>query len=331
MPDFSNKAVELPLDQVLNYGCCNNELFCAVSLTGVTILKEGRYRSRHNKIDEACQYYNRPYITQAEYKEKFPNEFIKKTKRKKRKTDEEIVVKKRVKKSEFKVDKKQVSHRIRQFVNQMGGEKKLFFWSITFEIGTSDDCAHLLWNKWLTRLRKEKMIKEYLWVTERQKNKTIHFHMCINHYMDAKWANKYMRAAIMTSIDKKEIDWTREAAKNYNGVHISKNKKTGRAINFAKKKNEKSLTNYLTKYVTKNDEGFPHLAWHSSRGYSNLIITFRLTLEEFKQSNIEYLLDYAKKLDGQYFTFIRWKSNAPPEIIKYFSQLNNYIQTIIAN
>ena len=49
----------------------------------------------------------------------------------------------------------------------------------------------------------------------------------------------------MTSIDKKEIEWTRNQAANYNGVDIAKDRKTRRVTNFAKQNKEKALSNNL--------------------------------------------------------------------------------------
>ena len=141
-------------------------------------------------------------------------------------------------------------------MNQMRGEKMLYFWTITFPENTTDDTAYILLNKWLTRLRTEKMLKEYLWVGERQENNTIHFHMVINQKMNVQKANKYMRASIMHRINKGEIIYDRIAAMRYNGVDIAKDRKTKRVTNFAKQNKEKSLSNYLTKYVTKNNRTF---------------------------------------------------------------------------
>jgi hypothetical protein len=138
-----------------------------------------------------------------------------------------------------------------------------------------------------------------------------------------------MRASIMYSINENEIDWSREKAKNYNGVDIAKDRKTRRVINFAKKKKERALTNYLTKYITKNESTFSHLAWHSSRGYSNLIISFRLTYQELQQFRLMEKVKTDKPLTDQYFTFYKWKGSPPEFILQYFSQVNQHIQSLL--
>jgi hypothetical protein len=210
----------------------------------------------------------------------------------------------------------------------MKGEKLLYFWTVTFPKGTDDNTAFILLNKWLTRLRQEKLLKEYLWVTERQQNKTIHFHIVINQKLDVKKANRYMRACIMYSIDKNEIQWSRVQAMSYNGVDISKDRKTRRVTNFAKQNKQKSLSNYLTKYVTKNNETFSHLAWHSSRGYSNLITSVRFTSIEYQQSNCQNLLFTESPIETEWFIHYRWKGEPPKDLLNYLAQINQHVQTL---
>lgn len=318
----------------------------SVSIKGVTHLIEGRYKRRHQGSKEILQQPVTGFITEKDYYKKFPNELPKPKKKKPKKLltepepEPEIPVMKKPRVKAYVIDKKQVTHRILNYVNQMKGEKMLYMWTVTFHAGTSDDIAYKLWNKWLTRLRKENLIKEYLWVAERQKGdrlqdkskkptNTLHFHMAINHRMDIKKANRYMRACIMTCIDSNEITYSRENAKNYNGVDIAKNQKTRRVTNFAKKKNQKTLSQYLSKYVSKSTDTFTHLAWHNSRGYSNLIISIALTPAEFFGSTLRDLVDVEKGLEGQYFVFFRWKGEPPKKLLDYLAGCNQKIMELL--
>ena len=133
----------------------------------------------------------------------------------------------------------------------------------------------------------------------------------------------------MHSINSGEIQYDRTKAMRYNGVDIAKDRKTRRVINFAKQNKQKALTNYLTKYVTKNNEAFTHLAWHSSREYSNLIISVRFTQKEISASNIIELLNQDTPIIGEYYIFYRWKGKPPNELLSYLSQLNNGLQSLI--
>lgn len=318
----------------------------SVSMKGVTHLLEGRYKQRHQGSRDTLQQPTTGFITKKQYYKSFPEELQVKRKQIKKKVDNilqsdnqaQAVKVPRLK--AYTIDKKQVTHRILNYVNQMKGEKLLYMWTVTFHAGTQDAIAYKLLNKWLTRLRKESMIKEYLWIAERQKGdrlkdkskkptNTLHFHIAINNRMDVKRANRYMRASIMTCIDDGEINYSREHAKNYNGVDIAKNKTTHRVTNFAKQKNQKALSNYLAKYVSKSSDTFQHLAWHNSRGYSNLIISVALTPEEFFSSTLKELVDIDKPLEGQYFIFFRWKGEPPKSLLNYLAGCNQKIMELI--
>lgn len=300
-------------------------------MTGVTILTKSRFKLRHAGLKDIVQRPDTGFIM----KQDEPVTRIKLLSRKKatKKAASEFRPSdgQKITKSEYRINKKEVSHRIRGFLNQMRGEKMLYFWTITFPENTKDDTAYILLNKWLTRLRTEKMLREYLWIAERQQNKTIHFHMVINQKMNVQKANKYMRASIMHSINKGEIIYDRIAATRYNGVDIAKDRKTKRVTNFAKQNKERSLQNYLTKYVTKNDGSFQHLAWHSSRGYSNLITAVRFTYNEYQNGKCESLLDNENPLVCEYYSFRRWKGSPPKDLLTYLGLLNNDIQELIKN
>ena len=252
----------------------------SVSMSGITVLKGTNYKYRHHGYKEIIQVPVKGFVSKKEYKRINPPVPATTKSSRLKKHDDNLRSGKKKKVCIYSINRKEVRNRILQYVNQMKGEKLLYFWTITFPIRTSDDTAFILLNKWLTRLREENMLKEYLWIAERQENNTIHFHMVINRRMDIRKANKFMRASIMYSIKRKEVNWSFDSAMKYNGIDIAKNRKSKRIVNFAKAKCKKQLIIYLTKYISKNTTTFPHLAWHSSREYSNLIIAFRLTDDE---------------------------------------------------
>lgn len=305
------------------------DMTISLGMNGVTMLTKSRFKARHKGLTDIVQVPRHGFIMK-------PKKVVVKKVRKgntrlpnKVKKSIEDPKPQRVKIPKYHIDKTTVTNRIKAYVNQMKGEKMLYFWSISFPNGTQDDTAYILLNKWLTRLRTERMIREYLWIAERQENNTIHFHMVINHKMNVQLANKYMRASIMHSINKGEIVYDRIAAMRYNGVDIAKDRKTKRVTNFAKHNKQKSLTNYLTKYVTKNNSTFTHLAWHSSRGYSNLITAVRFTMSEYQKGRTEQLLDNDTPIIHEYYTFRRWKGSPPKDLLTYLGLLNHSIQTAL--
>lgn len=309
--------------QVLDVPWSHVDVVVAISLKGATFLKNSRYRSRYKG---APDYYHLPhygFVTKPQYKALFPQE---PAKPKRRNTVPKPVVPR--KPAAYTIDKKTVSHRILGFVNAMQGTKRLYLWTISFKEGTSDDTGFHLLRKWLQRMTTDEKLKHYCRVTERQKNGTIHFHIAINQYMDVKRANRYMRACMMRSVDNGELIMDRDDIMKYNGVDIAKNRKTGRVINFAKRKAQKSLSNYLAKYVSKNDSTWSQLAWHNSRTYSNVITHVHLSMAEYSKTLLQDKLQTDRPLDGEWFTFYRWKGPPPDTVQRHLAFVTNHIDNL---
>lgn len=309
--------------QLLDIPPTHNAMQASISFTGLTRLKKADYKARHGGFKEIVQIPSQGFILKKNDTEsaRRKKELSLKTKHRKALVITKAKVERRP--PEYVVNKKEVSHRIKNFVNQMPGKKMLFFWTVTFPVGTSDDIAFICLNKWLTRLRAESMLKSYIWVSERQQNGTIHFHLAIHQRMDVKLANKYMRASIMHCINANQINYSRVEAMRYNGVDISKDRNKKKVTNFAEGKNQRKLISYITKYVTKNTGTFQHLAWHSSRDYSNLIIAVRLTNSEFLQVVNSGYLNEIICFEGEYYEFYTWKKEPPPELLSYLKFVNN--------
>lgn len=232
----------------------------------------------------------------------------------------------------YKVNKREVRQRILGYINTQRGEKELYFWTVTFPKGITDDTAYRVFNIWLTSLRKWGMLKEYIWVAERQENGTVHFHIAIPHKMSVQKANAMMRGTLKNEVKKGTIDgYSVYKANRYNGVDIAKNRKTGRVVNFAVKKGSRSLSGYLTKYVTKNDTAFTHLAWHNSRGFSSLFTGVTFTVQEFKRFGFGWYIDRRRVFGDDFFTFCPWIDEPPPLLMQHLFQLNSYLQDQLEN
>jgi len=328
--------------QILRVPNHYEDMTAQATLSGITVLKNGKFKQRHGGSKLLIQKPREGLILRSKDEDERKRLLDLKQLKKRKKQNNGTTVQNSQNTRHYSINKKEVSHRIKNYVNQMSGEKKLYFWTITFPPNTSDDTAFICFNKWLTRLRKEKMLNSYLWITERQDGKrlnddtktptnTIHFHIAIHQRICVKKANRFMRACLFTCIDNKEIVYSREAAKNYNGVDIAKDRKTKRVINFAKQKKAKSLTNYLTKYISKNNGKFTHLAWHSSRDYSNLIIAVRLTESEYLTCGIKNYISEAKPIENEWFTFFRWKGEPPKDLLKYLAHINQVAMSLLPN
>lgn len=164
----------------------------------------------------------------------------------------------------FRLNKKKVREKCAALFSLDKARTFLAFYSISFPAGWSDDDGITCLNQWLTRLRKEYGLTHYLWVAERQKNGTIHFHLLTTERMTVKKSgeplsgtNGLLAKIIDYQITKKGLNFKFEREK-YNGVDV-------REV-----KNRKNLASYLTKYVSKNNTEMKCLCYHSSRSVSQL-------------------------------------------------------------
>lgn len=324
------------------------ELTIKADLNGVTILNEGRFRKRYTGSKQYAVDINGNLRTSAELKTHLegtgdlrPKKIVtppRATIEQKGTNDMEskdITLNAPVqtvgRQKSYSVNKPEVRARIFSFIHaQPVGKKELYFWTVTFPLKTSDAVIYRLFNTWLTRLRSDNLLKNYLWVAERQQNGTLHFHLAIPHKLPVKTANGYMRSCLASSCKAGEIDYSVFQCKRYNGVDIAKNRKERKVTNFALgKRGRRSLIGYITKYVTKNNGTFEHLAWHNSRGFSQLFTGVTFTLDEF--CNVYKLVDFVRRysaIKNQYFQFHPWTNGPPPNLEGELLKLNSYIQNL---
>lgn len=181
---------------------------------------------------------------------------------------------------EYKLNVKKVRARAWALFNTRQGQKHMSFNTISFPIGFSDDDAFKCFNVFLTRCRKKAGLKNYLWVSERQKNGTIHFHMITTEYMPIKQINSFMAVCLSKYFDayKGTEAFARYATKEefqakYNGVDVESVRNCER--------NKGKLANYITKYISKeNTITFSRLVWHCSRSVSALFTDINITEDE---------------------------------------------------
>jgi hypothetical protein len=312
----------------------NTEKPCKVTLTGIMILESGSYNDQYWLSSGYAVRPNGDLITKREAEaEKKPGS---------QKTGKKIVPKgapeegahKIVRNSSYRLNKKEVRHRCLGMFNMMGrsrfirGQAKrpplMNFVTITFRAGTSEDHCYQLLNTWLTSLRQEKKLLSYLWIAERQKNGTIHFHMLVPHYLNIVFANRKMMQSICGLVRKGIIsDWPLAAAKRYNGVDLAKDRKTKKVVNFAEPHRQKSLQRYITKYVSKNDESFTRQPWHCSRDWAALVKGVTLTREQLRAMLTDHKDCFDRNpLKNEFMKFYRWiKGGAPPKLAEHLADL----------
>jgi hypothetical protein len=331
-----------------------DSLLIKATTSGIVFLKDGRYRSRYtgNKFS-AVDINGNLWLRAAELKKKIKGGVLRPKKKEARvetQADNKFVqidspqISEKFSTSEgenlplinnpstiparqYFVNKKEVRQRILGYINTYRGKKELYFWTVTFPKGTTDEAAYKAYNHWLTELRKFRMLKNYIWVAERQEIGTVHFHIAIPHKMPVQRANRMMAGILKGYSKRGEIPASVYACNRYNGVDIAKNKNTKRVVNFAVKKGQKALVGYLTKYITKNNTPFNHLAWHNSRGYSSIFTGVTFTIAEFKKNGLYSRLDASKKLEGEFFVFVPWWGEPPQKLMQHLYELNSFLQS----
>jgi len=183
-----------------------------------------------------------------------------------------------------KINKTKVKGKMNALFNLKCSRKFMAFYSVSFPAGTTDDEAFICWNYFLTCLRKKFNLTNYVWVSERQKNGILHFHMLTNNYMPILSINRAMAIIINNQVLKGLMNWGASSLDKFNGVDVDsifnskRHKKTGKNMNPAEVRNW--IAKYVTKYVTKNNDKFTHLCWHCSRSVSLLFVSTVVFLNE---------------------------------------------------
>jgi hypothetical protein len=243
----------------------------------------------------------------------------------------------KISRRQYFVNEKLISARVYAYVSAMK-DPVLHVITISFPPVVSDDQGFQYLNNWLTVCRESLHLRDYLFVSEYQENGTIHFHVLVPQYLNIVKANRAMVTILCNQIRKGALDWNVHAAKRYNGVDLAKDRKTKKPTNFGDPKKRRNLVAYITKYVSKGrkprageDEkkGFPHLAWHNSRGFSSMFTGISITKLEGEFLGIRRLVNFAKIFISEFFSWLPWSANNPPAF--YTGMLRTANQAILYN
>lgn len=173
--------------------------------------------------------------------------------------------------------KTKIRNKILNFFSLNKSKKFCAFYSISFPVEITDEIGYKVFNTWLTRCRKDCGLKSYLWVAERQKNGTLHFHLITHNYMAIRKVNEYMKQSLFTQYEKGFLNCNPKVIEKYNGVDVdnlyhSKRKKNNNG-RLSQIEAQRKLSYYLTKYISKNEVKSERLPWHCSRDISALFIS----------------------------------------------------------
>lgn len=177
----------------------------------------------------------------------------------------------------YSLKKSKIRNKILNFFTLNASKKFCAFYTITFPFGISDDLAYQLLNTWLTRCRKLQGLRSYLWVAERQKNGTLHFHLITNNYMKIGVVNDFMKISLRNAKKKGLLTCRDNIINRYNGVDVDNlyypKKRRNNKKRHTRAEAMNKLSFYLTKYVTKNNTASQRLPWHCSRDISALFVS----------------------------------------------------------
>lgn len=223
----------------------------------------------------------------------------------------------------YTVNKKKVVSILSNFINCMNDSPTLFFYTITFPLRCPDDVAYRVLNSWLTSLRTGYSLKNYLWVAERQINKTIHFHIAIKEFLPIRLINNIMKKLLHNEIRKCTLNWNHLACSKYNGVDISKDRITKKVTNYALSANGKTIANYMSKYMIKGTELFKRQAWQCSKSLSSIFTKYNMSYDEFESRLINEIdCDYPM-FETDFYIFYKWRKTTPKEISNLLKLVNS--------
>lgn len=185
------------------------------------------------------------------------------------------------------------------------------FATLSFVEAVADGVAIGILNKFLTQVRKKFPDLQYLWVAERQENGNIHFHMLLNKFLpvgrwNAMWVVcQYNEGLRGHTEEGREISYSQVLDAYYLDQLVKfrptvLNEKTGKMrthlqallnpFDVKKISDVSGLAGYITKYVTKQEQGvkFGCRPWHCSRGISRLF-----TRQVTSPSTFRYMKSFA--------------------------------------
>lgn len=342
-------------------GMSGDPLIFRISHTGATLLKEGSFKKRFTGGEAVVDINGKLYTSKKDYlhalkKEEedriqykismgYPEKKARLTKTDKPGDKKSIGAKDtdvKIKK-QYSVNKTEVTNRIACMTSAMFSHQKsggfLGMLTITFPPAVNENIAMQALNTWLTALRQKgkRIIRQYLWVSERQDGKrledqskatnTIHYHMLILNRVNIVAVNRAMRVVLCNLVRAGVITYPLAAMKRYNGVDLAKDRKTRVVTNFCDPKSRKALSFYITKYVTKNSALFDNAAWGCSRGFSALFTGLTCTYQEFIKMCWDDAVWQEPAVSNKYFDFFPWfKDTGPPwQFVDLLSRVNSYI------
>lgn len=308
----------------------NEKKQCKLTKNGVVWLRKGAYNQRikpmepiRARISEGAKTANEKLSDMVQSLQKFEQSYFKNSCVDFVNNKEKDRGEKKVRNNLYSVNKRKVRARLTNFNNTEYGDKKMYFYSISFPLGMDEKFSTRLLNSVITSLRKDHGIQHYLWVAERQKKGQKHYHLCLFHYIRGRTLNEIVKKYIKHGIRKGQLNWSISSANKYNGVDISKDRKTGIPTNFASTGRGKHIASYITKYISKSSGEFEGQAWNCSRSVACVTDGICATVEEVVTIYSADIISDNATYENEWCYFFPWRKEAPPDFMKVMYDVNS--------
>lgn len=235
----------------------------------------------------------------------------------------------------YRINKSKVLRKASAFYNLKSSRRFMAFYSVSFPVGMDDKSAMKCLNIWLTRIRKISPKINYLWIAERQKNGTIHFHALVDKWLNIRVVNWFMSKAIDGVIKGDKLKGLNFNRSKYNGVDVKR------------VYNGKGVSKYLVKYMAKgsdqsvDDKGVIHRPFNCRcMGMSRLISAlFTKVIESFyngienwpyfKRDNPSDPFEFSVRV-SEFAFWVPYRFGLPPDINRRLCKMNNYLVDIFS-
>lgn len=223
----------------------------------------------------------------------------------------------------YSLNKSKLRKKLNSYSYLYQSKRFLAFYSISFPSNLSDGKCYQILNTCLTRIRKWRKKFSYIWVAERQKNGTIHFHMITNCYLQIRIVNAFFATAIENALLDGWDTEVRYEKERYNGVDVKR------------VWNVKGLRSYMSKYITKNNTKSNYLLWNCSSDVSALFTSMKVDSESiykyFRYAEVDNIEDFHNKAIylSSFADYIQFKVTPPSRFMESMHSVNQHIADFI--
>lgn len=228
----------------------------------------------------------------------------------------------------WKLNRKELFRRAYAYASLNESFRFLAFYSVSFPAGMEESVVCRVWNKILTRWRRDCGLKSYVWVAERQSNGTRHYHLLTNNWMRIQDCNKIAAVSIDGEVAKGTASWGNSSLSLYNGVDVKRVRARSTGVSESVTSSMvRQVTRYITKYISKSSNESAYRLWHCSRNVSALVVRASVEEADFVEavSNAEAHGSRVRVWKCEYANVVLCDLSGEDVFRFYVSRVNNVI------